>query len=174
MRPGDIIATLSGKTVEVVDTDYEGRLILADCLWYTQEHFRPSIIIDLGTLTPETIAPLADEYAGLYCEEEQLTASLIQAGLQSGEKVWRLPMGASYAKQIQSEYADMKNMGIPGFGEGAAAAEFLKRFVKPEVKWAHLDIAGVAWTLDHACLNRKGITGFGVRLLTVWLKGKIY
>lgn len=169
MKPGDIITALSGKTVEVVDTDYEGRLILADCLWYVQEKYHPSTIIDLGTLTPETIAPLADEYAGLYCEDEQLTASLFQAGMRSGEKVWHLPMGAVYAKQIQSEYADIKNMGVPGFGEGAAAAEFLKCFIKPGICWAHLDIAGVAWTLDHCSLNRKGITGFGVRLLIDWI-----
>ena len=150
----------------MVDTDYEGRLILADCLWYAQEKFRPSTIIDLGTLTPETVAPLADEYAGMYSERSTLVSSLYQAGIESGEKVWHLPMGASYAKQIKSEYADMKNMGIPGFGEGAAAAEFLKCFIQPGVEWAHLDIAGVAWTLDHCSLNRKGITGFGVRLLT--------
>ncbi len=170
MKPGDIITTLSKKTVEVVDTDYEGRLILADCLWYTQEKFSLSCIIDFGTLTPETIAPLADEYAGLYCEDETLTKSLFQAGIVSGEKVWHLPMGASYAKQIRSEYADMRNMGTPGFGEGAAAAEFLKCFIKPEVSWAHLDIAGVAWTLDDYPLNKKGITGFGVRLLMEWIQ----
>jgi leucyl aminopeptidase len=170
MRPGDIITTLSGKTVEVVDTDYEGRLVLADCLWHVQEKFRPAVIIDLGTLTPETIAPLADEYGGLYCEDGKLTASLLKAGWKSGEKVWHLPMGPNYAKQIESEYADIKNMGIPGFGEGAAAAEFLKCFIQPGVRFAHLDIAGVAWTLAHCPLNRKGITGFGVRLLMEWLQ----
>lgn len=169
MRPGDIITTLSGKTVEVVNTDYEGRLVLADCLWFIQEKYQPNVVIDLGTLTPETIAPLADEYAGLYCEDGSLRTSLIQAGLISGEKVWPLPMGINYAKQIVSEYADMKNMGVPGFGEGGAAAEFLKCFIQPQVRFAHLDIAGVAWTLDHSHLNRKGITGFGVRLLLEFL-----
>lgn len=169
MRPGDIITTLSGKTVEVVNTDYEGRLVLADCLWYVQEKFHPSLIIDLGTLTPETVAPLADEYAGLYCEDKELTASLVHAGLKSGEKVWHLPMGPKFAKQLISEYADIKNMGMPGFGEGGAAAEFLKHFIQPNVRWAHLDIAGVAWTHDHCPFNGKGITGFGVRLLMEWL-----
>lgn len=169
LKPGDIITTLSKQTVEVVDTDYEGRLILADCLWYAQEKFSPSWMIDLGTLTPETIAPLADEYAGLYSEDEALVKSLYQAGIASGEKVWQLPMGPRFANQIRSDYADMRNMGLPGFGEGAAAAEFLKRFIKPGVKWAHLDIAGVAWTLEDYPLNAKGITGFGVRLLVEWI-----
>lgn len=169
MKPGDIITTLSGITVEVVDTDYEGRLILADCLTFAQKKFNPKIIIDLGTLTPETIAPLADEYAGLYSEDEMLTKSLFQAGQISGEKTWHLPMGPSYAKQIQSDYADIKNMGVPSFGEGAAAAEFLKCFIHPKVRWAHLDIAGVAWTLEHYPLNCKGITGYGVRLLMQYL-----
>lgn len=164
-KPGDIITTLSKVTVEVVNTDYEGRLILADCLTFVQKKFTPELIIDLGTLTPETVAPLADEYAGLYSEDAELVKSLMEAGQISGEKVWHLPMGASFAKQIRSEYADIKNMGIPNFGEGAAAAEFLKCFIKPGVKWAHLDIAGVAWTLEHYPLNCKGITGYGVRLL---------
>jgi leucyl aminopeptidase len=171
MKPGDIITTLSGKTVEVVDTDYEGRLILADCLWYAQERFHPSFVIDLGTLTPETIAPLADQYAGLYSEDAKLVASLIDSGMRSGEKVWHLPMGPLYAKQLESEYADIKNMGIPWFGEGAAAAEFLKCFIKPEIRWAHMDIAGVAWTLEDRPLNAKGITGYGVRLLLDWIQG---
>jgi leucyl aminopeptidase len=168
-KPGDIISTLSKITVEVVNTDYEGRLILADCLTFVQERFKPSMIIDLGTLTPETVAPLADEYAGLYSEDTQLVHSLLKAGLISGEKTWHLPMGSTYAKQIRSEYADIRNMGIPNFGEGAAAAEFLKCFIKPGVRWAHLDIAGVAWTLEHYPLNCKGITGYGVRLLVEFL-----
>ncbi len=169
-KPGDIITTLSKITVEVVNTDYEGRLILADCITFVQEKFKPSVIIDLGTLTPETVAPLADEYAGLYSEDAQLVHTLFKAGLISGEKTWHLPMGATYAKQIRSEYADIRNMGIPNFGEGAAAAEFLKCFIQPKVRWAHLDIAGVAWTLEHYPLNCKGITGYGVRLLVEFLK----
>jgi leucyl aminopeptidase len=169
-KPGDIITTLSKITVEVVNTDYEGRLILADCLTFVQEKFKPSVIIDLGTLTPETVAPLADEYAGLYSEDAELVHTLFKAGLISGEKTWHLPMGTTYAKQIRSEYADIRNMGIPNFGEGAAAAEFLKRFIQPGVRWAHLDIAGVAWTLEHYPLNCKGITGYGVRLLIEFLK----
>lgn len=170
MKPGDIVSTLSKLTVEIVDTDYEGRLILADCLWFAQEKYKPSVVIDLGTLTPEVLAPLADEYAGLYSGDDQLSGSLLRAGVASGEKLWPLPMGPRFAKQIESDYADLKNMGMPGFGECGAAAEFLKRFIQPGVRWAHLDIAGVAWTLDHYPLNSKGITGFGVRLLVALLK----
>jgi len=169
LRPGDIIRTMAGVTVEVVDTDYEGRLVLADCLWYAQENFNPKAIIDLGTLTPETIATLAGEYAGLYTNDALLARELVQAGESSGEKVWQLPMGAAFAKQIISHYADIKNMGEPEFGECGAAAEFLKCFIKPDMPWAHLDIAGVAWTNEDGVLNGKGVTGFGVRLLHDWI-----
>jgi leucyl aminopeptidase len=169
-RPGDIISTLAEKTVEIVDTDCEGRLVLADCLWYVQEKFQPSVVIDLATLNPETCAALAGVYAGLYCEDDTLSKQLIQAGKESGEKVWPLPMGEAFAKQIESPAADLKNMGIPEFGEGGAAAEFLKCFIKKEVVWAHIDIAGVAWTQEDGSLNPKGVTGFGVRLLHQWIQ----
>ena len=135
----------SGKTVEIVDTDNEGRLILADCLWYAQEKFSPSCIIDLGTLTLEVFGALAGEYAGLFCENALLSETLLTAGKRSGEKLWPLPMGQPFAKQIASSIADIKNAGVFGFGESSAAAEFLKCFIRPGVAWAHLDIAGVAW-----------------------------
>lgn len=169
VKPGDIITTLSGKTVEIVDTDYEGRVVLADCLWHAQEKFGAEVVIDLGTLTPETPGSLADQYAALYSNEKSLETALLAAGLESGEKAWPLPMGPAYAKQIETPYADMKNMGNPENGENGAAAEFLKCFIMPGVKWAHLDIAGVAWTNEDALFNEKGVTGYGVRLLTTWL-----
>lgn len=169
LKPGDIINTLSGQTVEVVDTDNEGRLVLADCLWYAQEQFSPQFVVDLGTLTLETFGVLAGEYAGLFCENPELTSTLIASGNASGEKLWQLPMGEPFAKQIHSSVADMKNIGILGFGESSAAAEFLKRFVMPNTRWAHLDIAGVAWTQEELPLYSPGVTGFGVRLLVEWI-----
>jgi leucyl aminopeptidase len=170
MKPGDVIDTYSGLTVEIMDTDNEGRLVLADCLSYGQKQYNPKTIIDLGTLTPEVFASLAGEYAGLFSENPVISKELISAGELSQEKVWPLPMGACFARQIESDIADVKNMGIPGFGDSGAAAEFLKKFVKPEVAWAHLDIAGVAWSDEDAVLAPKGVNGFGVRLLTEWLK----
>lgn len=165
MKPGDIIDTHSGLTVEVVDTDNEGRLVLCDCLSYAQKISLPTTIIDLGTLTLETMGALAGEYAGLYCNDQVLSSQLIKAGEESGEKLWPLPLGKSFAKQIESEEADLKNCGIFGFGEGGASAEFLKAFVKTGVKWAHLDIAGVAWHKEDQDCSPKGVTGFGVQLL---------
>ena len=172
IKPGDVIGTLSGQTVEIADTDNEGRLVLADCLTYAQQKFAPETIIDLGTLTPETFATLGGEYAGLYCSDPILSQNLMEAGKQSGEKIWPLPMGLSFAKQIYSGLADMKNSGIPYFGEGGAAAEFLKCFVTHAIPWAHLDIAGVAWTEEDLPLSSKGVTGFGVSLLIDWIRNR--
>jgi leucyl aminopeptidase len=167
-KPGDVIKTLSGKTVEIVDTDNEGRVVLADCITLAQR-FSPDYLIDLGTLTLETFGALAGEYAGLFSNQESLVRELLFAGDQSGEKVWRLPLGECFAKQNHSKIADLKNMGILGFGESSAAAEFLKAFVLPTTQWAHLDIAGVAWTEEATPLCQIGVTGFGVRLLIDWL-----
>lgn len=169
MKPGDIITTLSGKTVEIIDTDNEGRLVLADCLTFVQR-FSPSVLIDLGTLTMETFGALAGEYAGLFCEDDFLQSALKMAGESCGEKLWSLPMGPAFAKQIESSVADVKNVGVFGFGESSAAAEFLKHFVSKEVKWAHIDIAGVAWTQEEKPLSGSGVTGFGVRLLIELLR----
>lgn len=168
LKPGDIIQTLAGKSVEVIDTDNEGRLVLADCLSYAQR-FNPRSIIDLGTLTLETFGALGGEYAGLFCEAELLTNELTHAGNVSGEKLWRLPLGEAFAKQIRSSVADIKNGGCPGFGESSAAAEFLRCFVNPSIPWAHLDIAGVAWVRDESPFCRQGATGFGVRVLVEWI-----
>lgn len=169
-KPGDVITMLSGKTVEVMDTDNEGRLVLADCMWMAQQRYSPKILIDLGTLTMETMGVLAGEYAGLFCEDQDLSKSLLEAGNASGEKLWPLPMGEPFAKQIQSSVADIRNMGTLGFGESSAAAEFLKCFVQPHAAWAHLDISGVFCTKDEALLCPAGVTGFGVRLLVEWLR----
>jgi leucyl aminopeptidase len=167
-RPGDIIRTKSGQTVEIADTDAEGRLVLADCLWYAKERFKPSVMIDLGTLTIETIACLGNRYGGLYSSCPKLAANLKEAGRVSGDEVWELPMGEFFAKQIESSVADMKNVGSELCGENGAAAEFLRRFVG-DVPWAHLDIAGVSWTKEDLPLASKGVIGFGVRLLEEWV-----
>lgn len=169
IRPGDIIKTMSGQTIEIVDTDSEGRLVLADCLWYAQNRFKPKAMVDLGTLTVETIACLANVYAGLYSNSEELSQQLKIAGNQSGDLLWELPMGEAYAKQIESCVADMKNEGNVLCGENGAAAELIRKFVN-DVPWAHIDIAGVSWTHENLPLAYKGVTGFGVRLLEEWLQ----
>lgn len=170
-RPGDIIKTMSGLTVEIANTDAEGRLVLADCLWYGRKRFNPSTLIDLGTLTIETIASLGNQYGGLYTTCPQLAKSLKLAGRMSGEEVWELPMGEFFNKQIESSIADMKNLGVEFCGENGAAAEFLKRFVG-DTPWAHIDIAGVSWTDESLPLAYKGVTGFGVRLLEEWIQSR--
>lgn len=171
LKPGDIIHTMSSQTVEIENTDAEGRLVLADCLYYVENRFSPKVIIDLGTLTMETFASLGNSYAGLYGTSEILNNELKIAGVQSGDLLWELPMGESFAKQIESNVADMKNLGVEHLGENGAAAEFLKRFVK-NTPWAHLDIAGVSWTDQDLPLSEKGVTGFGVRLLDHFIQGK--
>lgn len=171
IRPGDVIKTMSGQTIEIVDTDSEGRLVLADCLWYAQNRFRPKAMVDLGTLTVETIACLANVYAGLYSNSADLGCQLKNAGNLSGDLLWELPMGAAYAKQIESSVADMKNEGNVLGGENGAAAELIRKFVN-DVPWAHIDIAGVSWTHEDLPLACKGVTGFGVRLLEEWLHAR--
>lgn len=168
MKPGDIIQTMSGQTVEIVNTDAEGRLVLADCLWYAEENFNPRALIDLGTLTAETIASLGTSHAAAYTNSNKLILELKEAGMASGDLLWELPMGLPFAKQIESEVADMKNMGIEMCGENGAAAEFLKKYIR-NVPWVHIDIASVSWTKEHLPLCCKGATGFGVRLLEEWL-----
>lgn len=162
IRPGDVIKTLSSKTVEIVDTDAEGRLLLADCLTYAINTFSPSIVVDIGTLTKETSASLGAECAGLYTNDNALGKSLLKASEISGEKLWPLPMGPYFAKQIESPIADLKNCGLDGCGENGACAEFLKAFVG-ETKWAHIDLSQASW-------NEKGATGFGVHCLVKWIE----
>jgi len=172
LRTSDVIRTLSGQTIEVVNTDAEGRLVLADCLWYVQAKYKPKALIDLGTLTPETFATLGSVYAGLYSNDKDLVSDLEKAGERSGDLVWELPMGEYYAKQLESPIADIRNLGVEGWGENGAAAEFLKRFIITD-SWAHLDIAGVSWTKEELPLFAKGVTGFGVRLLEEWIHARI-
>lgn len=169
-KPGDILRTQAGLNVEIVDTDAEGRLVIADCLWYAQERFNPRALIDLGTLTVETYITLGTAYAGLYCNDATLAAALKAAGERSGDRLWELPMGPSFAQQLASHVADIKNSGTDFCGENGAAAEFLRRFVREGMPWAHIDIAGVSWIKEDTPLCRRGVTGFGVRLLTEWLK----
>jgi leucyl aminopeptidase len=162
-RPGDVVKSYSGQTIEVLNTDAEGRLVLADVLWYCQEKFAPRFMVDLATLTGAIIISLGHEHAGLFSNDDELAAKLTAAGLASGERLWRMPMGREYDKQIKSDIADMKNIGGRP-GGSITAAQFIARFVN-DTKWAHLDIAGTAWTTKDLPIVPKGATGYGVRLL---------
>jgi leucyl aminopeptidase len=162
-RPGDVVKTYSGQTVEVINTDAEGRLVLADVLWYAQEKLDPRFIIDVATLTGAMVISLGHDYAGFFSNDEELSQRLHAAGEATGEKVWRMPLAESYDKLIKSDIADMKNIG--GRPGGAiTAAQFLQRFVNGK-PWAHLDIAGTAWATKDSAITPKGATAFGVRLL---------
>lgn len=168
IRPGDILTSLSGQTVEVLNTDAEGRLVLGDCLTYVQDKFNVKKIIDIATLTGATMRALGSEYAGLFGNDDKLCAELLKAGEESGENLWRLPVNKAYDKMIDSPVADMKNIGGANAG-GSTAACFLQRFVKEGVKWAHLDIAGVDRLEKDTELCPKGATAFGIRLLNKFL-----
>jgi leucyl aminopeptidase len=162
-RPGDIVASMSGQTIEIINTDAEGRLILADLLHYVNKRFEPKFMIDLATLTGAIIVALGHEYAGLFGNDDRLAQRLIQAGKQTGERVWRMPLGPEYDKMLESKFADMKNTG--GRHAGAiSAAQLLQRFVD-KTPWAHLDIAGTAMGSPQTETNRSWGSGFGVRLL---------
>ncbi len=141
-RPGDIVTTMSGQTIEIINTDAEGRLVLADVLWYVQDRFKPKFMVDLATLTGAILVALAQEYAGLFSNNDELAERLAAAGQATGEKVWRMPLGPEYDKMIDSKFADMKNAG-GRHGGSITAAQFLQRFVN-DTPWAHLDIAGTA------------------------------
>jgi len=162
-RPGDIVTSMSGQTIEVLNTDAEGRLVLADVLWYAQQRFKPKAIIDLATLTGAIIQALSDHYAGLFSNNDALADQLTQAGKAVGERLWRFPMGEEYDKDLKSPIADMKNIG-GGKAGSITAAQFLQRFIE-NVPWAHLDIAGVVWNEKGTALAPGGATGYGVRLL---------
>jgi leucyl aminopeptidase len=164
-RPGDIIKSYSGKTVEVLNTDAEGRLVLADALTYTEKKFKPKFIIDLATLTGAIIVSLGSEYAGLFSNDDKLSKQLINAGEQVEEKVWRMPLNKNYDKLINSKNADMQNINYVGGAGSTTAAQFLQRFILNNTPWAHLDIAGMAFSKYGGALNSGGATGFGVRLL---------
>lgn len=163
-RPGDIVKTMSGQTVEVINTDAEGRLVLADAMWHAQKKFKPSAVIDLATLTGAIIISLGGVHAGMFSNNDDLAEKIDAAGKSSGETVWRMPLGSAYDKQLASRVADMKNVGGREAGS-ITAAQFIQRFVVDETPWAHLDIAGVAWTTQSKPTSPKGGVGFGVRLL---------
>jgi leucyl aminopeptidase len=171
MRPGDIVTTMSGQTVEVLNTDAEGRLVLCDAISWAQKAYDPKVIVDLATLTGAMVISLGHEYAGLFANDETLAADLIAAGEASNNKLWRFPLSPAYDKLIDSPIADMKNIG-PREGGSITAAQFLKRFVDEGVAWAHLDIAGMAWADKDGPVYAKGATGYGVRLLDRYIAAK--
>ncbi|MGV7120036.1 leucyl aminopeptidase [Sphingopyxis sp. 550A] len=164
MRPGDIVTTMSGQTVEVLNTDAEGRLVLCDAIAWAQKAYDPKVVVDLATLTGAMVISLGHEYAGMFANDEALAANLLEAGEASGNKLWRFPLSPAYDKLIDSPIADMKNIG-PREGGSITAAQFLKRYVNEGVAWAHLDIAGMAWADKDGPVYGKGATGYGVRLL---------
>lgn len=163
-RPGDVVTAMSGTTIEVINTDAEGRLVLSDVLWYAKETFKPRFMIDLATLTGAVVVALGKDRAGLFANDDKLAAQLMAAGDATGEKLWRLPLGSDYDKHIKSDIADIKNVGRAREAGSTAGAVFLQRFVG-ETPWAHLDIAGTAWSSRDLPLSPKGATAFGVRLL---------
>ena len=163
-RPGDIVKAYNGKTIEVLNTDAEGRLVLADALSFTEKKFKPKFIIDLATLTGAIIIALGEEYAGLFSNNDDLSKKLFDAGEKVNEKVWRLPLHKNYDKLMDSTIADIQNINYSGGAGSITAAQFLQRFVE-KTPWAHLDIAGMAFSKKAANLNPGGATGFGVRLL---------
>ena len=165
-RPGDVVISMSGQTIEVLNTDAEGRLVLADALWYTQDRFKPRFVIDLATLTGAIIVALGTSRAGLFSNNDKLAEQLFNIGKKTGEEVWRLPLAEVYDKQINSQIADMQNIGKDREAGSITAAQFLQRFIKDtDMPWAHLDIAGVAWTSKDLPTVPKGASAFGVRLL---------
>ena len=164
-RPGDIVKSYSGKTIEILNTDAEGRLVLADALSYTEKKFKPKFIVDLATLTGAIIVSLGSEYAGLFSNDDKISDQLTKAGEKVGEKVWRMPLNDNYDKLIDSKKADMQNINYVGGAGSITAAQFLQRFIINKTPWAHLDIAGMAFSKYGGALNSGGATGYGVRLL---------
>jgi leucyl aminopeptidase len=164
-RPGDIVKSYSGKTIEILNTDAEGRLVLADALTFTEEKFKPEFIIDLATLTGAIIVCLGSEYAGLFSNNDDLSKKIFKAGEKVEEKVWRMPLHKNYDKLMNSKNADVQNINYVGGAGSTTAAQFLQRFVIKKTPWAHLDIAGMAFSKYGGALNSGGATGFGVRLL---------
>ncbi len=170
-RPSDIVITMSGQTVEVENTDAEGRLVLSDIMWYVQEHYNPDYLFDIATLTGAVTVALGEGgYAGLFSNDDELASDVLRLGIQTGEEFWRLPLSETYDKQIDSEIADMRNTGTVRGGGATIAAQFLQRFVQSGNKWAHLDIANVAWNKRGTVIAPKGATGFGVRILEAFAK----
>ena len=164
-RPGDIVKSYSGKTIEILNTDAEGRLVLADALTFTEKKFKPKFIVDLATLTGAIIVCLGSEYAGLFSNDDKLSKQIFNAGEKVEEKVWRMPLHKNYDKLMNSKNADVQNINYVGGAGSTTAAQFLQRFILNKTPWAHLDIAGMAFSKYGGALNSGGATGFGVRLL---------
>ena len=164
-RPGDIVKSYSGKTIEILNTDAEGRLVLADALTFTEKKFKPKFMVDLATLTGAIIVSLGSEYAGLFSNDDKLSKQLLEAGDKVEEKLWRMPLHKNFDKLINSKNADMQNINYVGGAGSTTAAQFLQRFVLNKTPWAHLDIAGMAFSKYGGALNSGGATGYGVRLL---------
>ena len=164
-RPGDIVKSYSGKTIEILNTDAEGRLVLADAITFTEKKFKPKFMIDLATLTGAIIVSLGSEYAGLFSNNDKLSKELIEAGAKVEEKLWRMPLHKNFDKLINSKNADMQNINYVGGAGSTTAAQFLQRFILNKTPWAHLDIAGMAFSKYGGALNSGGATGYGVRLL---------
>ena len=169
-RPGDIVKSYSGKTIEILNTDAEGRLVLADALTFTEKKFKPKFIIDLATLTGAIIVCLGSEYAGLFSNDDKLSKQIFEAGEIVDEKVWRMPLHKNYDKLINSKNADMQNINYVGGAGSTTAAQFLQRFILKRTPWAHLDIAGMAFSKYGGALNSGGATGYGVRLLNKFIE----
>ncbi len=167
-RPGDVVTSMSGQTIEIINTDAEGRLVLADALWYTQDKYKPTHMVNLATLTGAIMVALGKEYAGLFSNDDDLSNDLMEAGKRTGEGLWRMPLGPNYDKLINSKFADMKNTG-GRWGGAISAAQFLKRHVN-ETAWAHLDIAGTAMASEKSPINQSWGSGFGVDLLNDWIR----
>jgi leucyl aminopeptidase len=162
-RPGDIVTSMSGQTIEIINTDAEGRLVLADVLWYVAKKFKPKFMVDLATLTGAIMVALGTEHAGLFSNNDELAERLTKVGIETGERVWRMPLGPEYDKMIDSQFADVKNAGARN-GGSITAAQFLQRFVD-DTPWAHLDIAGTAMGAPNTEINHSWGSGYGVRLL---------
>jgi len=167
-RPGDVVTSMKGDTIEVINTDAEGRLVLADVLWYAQERFKPTAVIDLATLTGAVIIALGHENAGVFSNNDDLTRGFMKAAAAEGEGAWRLPLGAAYDAKIKSRIADIKNVGGREAGS-ITAAQFLQRFIKDDLPWIHLDIAGVASVKTETALAPIGATGWGVSSLNRYI-----
>lgn len=169
-RPGDVVKSMSGQTIEILNTDAEGRLVLADAMTYVQQKHEPKLMIDLATLTGAIIVALGHEFAGAFTNDDDLAHDLILAGKTSGDAVWQMPMTETWDKDMDSDIADMRNIHARGDAGSACAAAFLQRFVEKDMKWLHLDIAGVAWTAKDRPTSAKGATGYGARLLDEFVR----
>ena len=171
-RPGDVVTTMSGQTVEVINTDAEGRLVLCDALTWAQREYKPRAIVDLATLTGAMIIALGHEHGGMFANDDDLAAKLDDAGGASGDKLWRFPLSPAYDKLIDSPIADMKNVG-PRWAGSITAAQYLQRFIENDTPWAHLDIAGMVWAAKPGATWDKGATGYGVRLIDRYVRDSI-